>query len=303
MNMVVMNMMLMNTLGDEYGGNEHDADEYDGWWIWWRWTRLVMNMALMNTLGDEYDGDEYAWWWIWQCKDLRHGLVGVTLVWSSLTCSRDFLRRGQYHTECICLNCKVYLFGLQDLFVWIAKGICLNCYMYLSECEFGLILAFLLSWLPSWRTISFHYIALHCIHLFENLFVTLILSYIINVVIPTSMLFSILRPTLTFNFWSCILFVVHLSSLRAVHYLATPVYTPVYPSILFGYLSVLFGYPSLLFGYPSIPQYTLVYPSVPHYTQVYPSIPQYTPIYTSSPQYTPVYPHLIFVTTITTQPL
>ena len=267
--------MAMNTLGDEYG-----TDEYAWWWIWWWWIRLVMNMAM-------------------QRSEARTGRRDFGLIFAYLL---------SWLPSSGTISYRMYLFELQSVFVWIARFICLNCKRHLFELLHVFVgmwvwsdprfLALVTSFMED-NIVPLHRIALHSFVRKPFCHVDIVIYHqrchpYINAV------FNIAPNP---NFWSCILFVVHLSSLREVHYLATPVYTPVYPSILFGYLSVLFGYPSLLFGYPSIPQYTLVYPSVPHYTQVYPSIPQYTPIYTSSPQYTPVYPHLIFVTTITTQPL
>ena len=38
----------------------------------------------------------------------------------------------QLFPQCICSNCKMYLFKLQNVFVQIAKCICLDCKVYLS---------------------------------------------------------------------------------------------------------------------------------------------------------------------------
>ena len=38
----------------------------------------------------------------------------------------------KFIAKCICLNCKMYLFKLQNVFVQIAKCICSNCKVYLS---------------------------------------------------------------------------------------------------------------------------------------------------------------------------
>ena len=41
----------------------------------------------------------------------------------------------KFIAKCICLNCKMYLFKLQNVFVQIAKCICSNYIVYLSKLQ------------------------------------------------------------------------------------------------------------------------------------------------------------------------
>ena len=104
----------------------------DDLWNWWELVESVEYLWLL-----------VVWSWIWLVMNMamprseaRTGRRDFGLILANLLSWLPPARTISYH--CICLNCKMYLFEMKNIFVWL--WLCSYCTMYLLVCVFGLIL-------------------------------------------------------------------------------------------------------------------------------------------------------------------